>query len=127
MPGIVYDTLDMEVYTHPSQDYEVDGNGQDTRYVSFTDSTSTKRTFAFGDPAKTSQSYLYFFVYRDSTRITDFTIDHQDKTVSIKELTNSMGIGYLPPELAPADTGFAKHAVIIALYVSSAKSCPSFS
>ena len=83
IPGRVYDTLDMEVYTHASNDYEGDGNSPDIRHTSFTDSTGTVRNFQYGDPAKSSQDYVYLIVYKNSTRVYDFTTDFNDKTVTI--------------------------------------------
>jgi hypothetical protein len=83
IPGRVYDTLDMEVYTHASNDYEGDGNGPGIRHTSFTDSTGSVRDFQYGDPAKSSEDFEYLIVYKNSTRVYDFTTNYTDKTVTI--------------------------------------------
>ena len=84
IPGRVYDTLDMEVYTHASQDYEGDGNAPLIAYISFLDSTGTVRDFQYGDPAKSKDDFEYLIVYKNATRLYDFTADFRTKKVSIK-------------------------------------------
>ena len=81
IPGRVYDTLDMEVYTHASNDYESDGNAPEIRYISFTDATGTIRDFQYGDPTKSKDDYQYLIVYKNSTRVYDFTANFRDNTV----------------------------------------------
>lgn len=83
IPGRVYDTLDMEVYTHASNDYEGDGNAPDIRHTAFTDSTGSVRDFQYGDPAKSSQDYEYLIVYKNSVRVYNFTTNYTNKTVTI--------------------------------------------
>ena len=46
VPGKVYDTLDMEVYTHSSHDYDNDGNGVEVQYTSHSYPGITARFFA---------------------------------------------------------------------------------
>jgi len=81
IPGRVYDTLDMEVYTHASNDYEKDGNSPDIRYTSYTDTTASKVDFQFGDPTKSSDDFIYLIVYKNSERVYNFTVDYESKEV----------------------------------------------
>lgn len=83
IPGRVYDTLDMEVYTHASNDYEGDGNSPDIRHTAFTDASGTVRDFQYGNPAKNSEDYEYLIVYKNSTRIYDFSKDFTNKTIGL--------------------------------------------
>ena len=79
VPGRVYDTLDMEVYTHASQDYEKDGNAPVINYISYTD--GDRSVFSYGDPAKSADDFEYILVYKNTTRVYDFTIDFNNKNV----------------------------------------------
>ena len=79
IPGRVFDTLDMEVYTHPSNDYEKDGNAPLVKYVSYTD--GDRSVFSYGDPANSDEDFEYFVVYKNTTRIYDFTDDHPNKKI----------------------------------------------
>ena len=83
IPGRVYDTLDMEVYTHASNDYEGDGNSPDIRHTAYTDATGSVRDFQYGDPVKSSQDYQYLIVYKNSSRVYDFTTNFTDKTIGL--------------------------------------------
>ena len=75
IPGRIFDTLDMEVYTHSSNDYEGDGNGAEIQYTSYTDPTGTLQTFSYGDPNKSEDDFVYLIVYINETRQFDFTND----------------------------------------------------
>ena len=79
IPGRVYDTLDMEVYTHASQDYEKDGNAPEVKYVSYTD--GDRSVFSFGDPKKSSDDFEYLIIYKNTDRVYDFTVDYHNKNV----------------------------------------------
>ena len=92
VPGRVYDTLDMEVYTHTSQDYEGDGNAPLISYTSFTDTTGSVRDFRFGDPAKSKDDYEYIIVYKNATRLYDFTVNYRTKEVSIQNALSATDI-----------------------------------
>ena len=109
IPGRVYDTLDMEVYTHPSHDYEVDGGSPQIQhtsysnfldnfsegfvepgyvegdYVSLTGTTISQRDFQYGDPTKSSEDYEYIIVYQNDLRIYNFTTNYTDKTVTLTD------------------------------------------
>ena len=109
IPGRVYDTLDMEVYTHPGHDYEVDGGAPDIQYTSFsnfvdsfgkgylapgylegdyvalTETTISQRDFQYGDPTKSSEDYEYLIVYQNDERIYNFTTNYTDKTVTLSD------------------------------------------
>lgn len=81
VPGRVYDTLDMEVYTHASHDYEKDGNSPEIKYTSFTDSTASKVDFQYGDPTKSKDDFEYLIVYKNADRVYNFTVDYESKEV----------------------------------------------
>ena len=107
IPGRVYDTLDMEVYTHPGHDYEVDGGAPHVQYtffsnfvdnfskgylapgytegdyVALTETTISQRDFQYGDPTKSSEDYEYLIVYQNDQRIYNFTTNYTDKTVTL--------------------------------------------
>ncbi len=59
VPGRVYDTLDMEVYTHASNDYEKDGNAMEIRYTSFTDTTGAVTEFPWGRTDKVQMIIIH--------------------------------------------------------------------
>ena len=82
IPGRVYDTLDMEVYTIASNDNERDGNGATIKYSSYYD-TGTQRDFEYGDPTAAADEYTSFVVYVNTTRQYSFTTDFIQKTISI--------------------------------------------
>jgi len=81
IPGRVYDTLDMEVYTHPSNDYEGDGNASAIKYTSFSDSTESLHDFQYGDPTKAKDDFQYLIVYKNAQRQYNFTVNYTSKTV----------------------------------------------
>jgi len=81
IPGRVYDTLDMEVYTHASHDYEKDGNAPEIKYTSFTDTTASIVDFQYGDPTKSSDDFEYLIVYKNAERVYNFTVDYESKEV----------------------------------------------
>ncbi|MBL96204.1 MAG: hypothetical protein CMF52_00145, partial [Legionellales bacterium] len=85
IPGRVYDTLDMEVYTHSSNDYEGDGNGFEVSYTSFTDPTSTKQTFSYGDPPSlnSDDEFVHLIVYINTQRQYTFTKNFRDNTIRL--------------------------------------------
>ena len=82
----------MEVYTHTSQDYEGDGNAPLISYTSFTDTTGSIRTFQYGDPAKSKDDYEYIIVYKNATRLYDFTVNYRTKKVSIQDALTATDI-----------------------------------
>ena len=89
IPGRVYDTLDMEVYTHTSQDYEGDGNSPLINYITFTDSSASVRDFQYGDPTKSKDDYEYLIVYKNATRQYDFTTNFRTKTITIPNVLSA--------------------------------------
>ena len=92
IPGRVYDTLDMEVYTHASNDYEKDGNAPEIKYVSYTDTSGTVRTFSYGDVTKSGDDYTYLIVYINAVRQYNFTVDYKDKTIHIPNALSATDI-----------------------------------
>ena len=91
IPGRIYDTLDMEVYTNPSNDYEKDGNGPVIAYTSFTSATG-ESTFQYGNPSSSLDDYEYIIAYVGTTRQYNFTLNFATKSITI------------PTPLAPAQT-----------------------
>src|SRR6056300_21491 len=83
IPGRVYDTLDMEVYTHASNDFEADGNAMEVRYTSFTDSTGLVTDFQYGDRAKSKDDFEYLIVYKNADRQYSFTTNFATKTITL--------------------------------------------
>ena len=83
VPGRVYDTLDMEVYTHASNDYEKDGNAMEVRYVSFTDTTASLTDFQYGRTDKSADDYNTLIVYRNAVREYSFTTNFVTKTITL--------------------------------------------
>jgi hypothetical protein len=81
IPGRVYDTLDMEVYTHASNDFEADGNAMEIRYTSFTDDTGTVTNFQYGRIDKSADDFEYLVVYKNAERVYNFTINFATKSV----------------------------------------------
>ena len=81
IPGRVYDTLDMEVYTHASHDYEKDGNAPVIKYTSYTDPTGTLTDFSYGDATKSADDFEYLIVYKDTTRVYNFSTNFKSKEV----------------------------------------------
>jgi len=78
IPGRVYDTLDMEVYTNASNDHEKDGNGFDIKYISYAETGGSKRDFVYEEG---NGDFDFFVVYKNSTRIYDFTVNFEKKTI----------------------------------------------
>ena len=83
VPGRVYDTLDMEVYSHASHDYEGDGNAMEIRYVSFTDATGVVTDFNYGRTDKSADDYNTLIVYRNAVREYNFTTNFKTKTITL--------------------------------------------
>ena len=81
IPGRVYDTLDMEVYTHASNDYEADGNSSISFYRNYT--TVGAVDFLYGNPGLSSTDAEYIVLYVNSTRLYNFTKNYTAKTVTI--------------------------------------------
>lgn len=81
IPGRVYDTLDMEVYTHVSHDYEKDGNAPVIKYTSHTDSTGTLTDFSYGDATQSKDDFEYLIVYKNTDRVYDFTTNYNSKEI----------------------------------------------
>lgn len=92
VPGRVYDTLDMEVYTHASHDYEKDGNAPEIRYTSFTDDTASKVDFQYGDPTKSADDFEYLIVYKNADRVYNFTVDYESKEVVLSSTLTATDI-----------------------------------
>jgi len=81
VPGIVFDNLDMEVYTDPSDDYDGDGNSFTTVSRVYT-ASGTQQTFSYAGSAQ-RDLVDYLVVYTGSTRVYDFTADYENRTVSL--------------------------------------------
>jgi len=80
VPGIVFDNLDMEVYTDPSDDFLGDGNSFKTvsrTYIA--DGLNNK--FSYGSQTR-KELVDYLVVYQGSTRIFNFTVDYEYRTIS---------------------------------------------
>ena len=71
----------MEVYTHASHDYEKDGNAPVIKYTSYTDPTGTLTDFSYGDPTKSADDFEYIIVYKDTTRVYNFSTNFKSKEV----------------------------------------------
>ncbi len=83
IPGRIFDTLDMEVYTHSSNDYEGDGNGAEIQYTSYTDPTGTLQTFSYGDPNKSEDDFVSLIVYINEIRQYTFASDFRANTIRL--------------------------------------------
>ena len=83
IPGRVYDTLDMEVYTHASRDYEKDGNAFDVLYAAFSDTSETLTSFSYGEAGSSADDYNYIIVYKNTERLYTFTTNFQTKTITL--------------------------------------------
>ena len=92
IPGRVYDTLDMEVYTHTSNDFEADGNAMEVRYTSFSDTTASITDFQYGDPTKSADDYDTLIVYKNSVRQYSFTTNFSTKTITLPSALSATDI-----------------------------------
>ena len=81
VPGIVFDNLDIEVYTDPSDDFAGDGNSFTTVSRVYTANGSTS-TFSYAGTAQREQ-VDYLVVYTGSTRVYNFTADYENRTVTL--------------------------------------------
>lgn len=81
IPGIVFDTLDMEVFTDPSDDFEWDGNGVETVFRSY-EGDGTTNTFIFSNTTK-AQDVENVFVYLNATPVRSFTKNYLNRTVTL--------------------------------------------
>ena len=80
IPGIVFDNLDIEVYTDPSDDFLGDGNGfKSVTRVYTADGTNNKFSYA---NSQRKELVDYLVVYQGATRIHDFTTDYEFRTIS---------------------------------------------
>ena len=80
VPGVVFDNLDMEVYTDPSDDFLGDGNGfKSVTRVYTADGTNNKFSYA---NSQRKELVDYLVVYQGATRIHDFTTDYEFRTIS---------------------------------------------
>jgi hypothetical protein len=77
VPGRVFDTLDMEVYTDPSDDFEADGNSFPITYRTYLGDGSTKR-FNYAGDIQADQVTLVI-AYLGSTPERNFTIDYETR------------------------------------------------
>ena len=92
IPGRVYDTLDMEVYTHASRDYEKDGNAFDVRYTALSDSSATLTSFSYGEEGKSADDYNYIVVYKNTERQYNFTTNFSTKTITLPSALSATDI-----------------------------------
>ena len=81
VPGIVFDTLDMEVYTDPSNDFAGDGNSFPIVYRSYVGDGATK-TFSYASTAR-KDDVDRVLVWVDNTPQRDITVDYLDRTVTL--------------------------------------------
>ena len=90
IPGRVFDTLDIEVYTDPSDDFEYDGNGFNIVTRAYVADGSTN-TFSFASTSL-SQDVDNVLVWVGSQRQYDATVNHTARTVTLNT-TPSVGVG----------------------------------
>jgi len=81
IPGIVFDTLDMEIYTDPSDDFAGDGNSFPVIYRSYIGDGAI-RTFSYASTAK-KDDVDSVFVWVGSTPQRDITVNYLDRTVTL--------------------------------------------
>ena len=79
IPGIVFDTLDMEVYTDPSDDFTFDGNGFPIFYTARAGDGETSE-FTYASTSMNSD-VDNIFVYLDDVVQRDVTINYVDRTI----------------------------------------------
>ena len=80
IPGMVYDTLDMEVYTDPSDDFERDGNSFRVVHRAYF-GNGKKKTFTFRSESR-NDDVDKVFAWVNQTRQHDFTVDFQAGTIT---------------------------------------------
>lgn len=87
IPGMVFDNLDMEVYTDPSDDFLGDGNSFKTTNRTYI-ADGIASTFSYG--AKTRRELVdHLIVYQGSTRVYNFTVDYELRTISFASVPAS--------------------------------------
>ena len=79
VPGRVFDTLDMEIYTDPSDDYQADGNSFLITYRTYTGDGTTVRYDYAGDVQ--ADQVTMIIAYNGSTPIRDFTLDYETREI----------------------------------------------
>ena len=82
IPGIIFDTLDMEVYTDPSNDFEYDGNSFEVISKSYSADGSTK-TFSFAS-SQAKEDVDFIRVWVGATPQRNLTLDYFDRTVTLE-------------------------------------------
>jgi len=96
VPGIVFDNLDMEVYTDPSDDFAGDGNSFTTVSRSYT-ADGIEKQFSYAGTAQREQ-VDFLIVYVGATRSYDFTVDYEYRTITLNTVptanTNIYIYGY---------------------------------
>lgn len=92
VPGRVYDTLDMEVYTHPSNDYAKDGEGAVINYMSFTDDSASQTEFSYGTPGSETDDNVYHIVYKNTQRLYSFTVDYENMNIVLSSTLSASDI-----------------------------------
>ena len=96
VPGIVFDNLDMEVYTDPSDDFAGDGNSFTTVSRSYT-ADGIEKQFSYAGTAQREQ-VDFLVVYVGATRSYDFTVDYEYRTITLNTVptanTNIYIYGY---------------------------------
>ena len=79
VPGRVFDTLDMEIYTDPSDDYQADGNSFPITYRTYTgDGTTVRYDYAADIQA---DQVTMIIAYNGSTPIRDFTLNYETREI----------------------------------------------
>ena len=81
IPGIVFDTLDMEIYTDPSDDFTFDGNGCPIFYTAHAGDGETSE-FTYANTSMNSD-VDNIFVYLDDVIQRDATINYIDRTIAL--------------------------------------------
>ena len=80
VPGMVYDTLDMEVYTDPSDDFERDGNSFRVVHRAYF-GNGIKKVFPFRSASRMDDVDIVF-AWVNQTRRHDFTVDYDAGTIT---------------------------------------------
>lgn len=97
VPGIVFDTLDMKVYTTPSQDNQYDGNGFRI-YTYFHIGDGSTSTFSYTN-GSSLQDVDNLFVWLKTGGVqykdTHYTVDYNNKTITFSTAPSDDNIIYV--------------------------------
>lgn len=107
IPGRIFDTLDIRVYTAPSDDFEWDGNSIPIIYRSYI-GNGTQQVFSFADQSNKTVDNL--FVWIGSNPVLDYTVNYVEKTITLdsplsnNQLVHIYGFGNTGEQVAHDET-----------------------